>query len=166
MIPVQTSIVGYSGKAVTLFSAYDEDADVLVVSVEADFRKARRDGCMVITNDLKLERDSLFTEDDLQKAISAFFNMQQGVASDQKSPRLVFADKAMRANPAQSIEKDGVDSSGQRYRISENITCAQVAALAACWYADSRVTVVEEVLDMAERLYDIDILARGGIFTI
>ena len=166
MIPIQATITGYFGKPCTLFSAYDQDAQVLVISVETDYRRERREGCMVITNDTNIERDGLFSEAELQQAIAAFFTLQGGIASDGKAGRLVFADKAARANPAQSIEKDGMDSNGQRFRISESISSAQIAALATCWYAASRIGTLDKVLNMAEKLIEIELFNRGAIFTI
>jgi hypothetical protein len=156
MISIQSSIVGYSGKPCSLFSAYDEESKVLVVSVEADYRRERRDGCLIITNDPDIERDMLFSEEDMKEAISSFFSLQGGMAMDNKSNRLVFADKAARANPAQSIEKDGMDANGQKYRISENITCAQIAALATCNYVISRHGTVEKMMVMTDVLADIE----------
>jgi hypothetical protein len=166
MIPIQSTIVGYQGKPRTVFCAYNDETRILVVSVETDYRSERRDNCLVITNDVSIQRDMLFSEDDLQAAIEAFFMLQGGIAVDGKSARLAFADKAMRANPAQSIEKDGMDTNGQRFRISENITSAQIAALAACWYVEKRVGVVNDVLDMADKLLELDQLALGGVVTI
>jgi len=166
MIAIQTTIAGYFGKPCTLFSAYDEEARVLVLSVETDYRRDKRDGCMVLTNDTSIERDGLFSEDNLQQSITAFFTMQGGVATDGKTSRLVFADKAARANPSQSIEKDGMDSNGQKFRISESITSAQIAALATCWYAESRIGTISNVITMADRLIDIELFNRGAIFTI
>lgn len=166
MIPIQSTIVGYQGAAKTVFSAYNTDSRILVISVESDYRKDRRDGCMVITNDTGIQRDAMFTEDNLQEAIESFFLLQGGVADDGVSQRLVFGEKAARANPAQAIEKDGMDTSGQRYRISENITSAQIAALAACWYADRRVQTIEDVFTMADRLREVDAIMGGAVFTI
>lgn len=166
LIAIQTTIVGYSGKPCSLFSVYDNDSKVLVISVEADYRRERRQDCMIITNDTEIERDGLFSEEELKASISAFFNMQAGVAIDGKSNRLVFSDKAARANPAQSIEKDGMDASGQRFRISESITCAQIAALATCWYANTRYGSVEKALDMADSINALEQLHYGGIWTI
>jgi len=166
MIPIQATVVGYSGKPCTIFSVYDPDSRVLAVSVESGYRSQRRDNCMVITNDTNIERDGLFTEEDLQQSINAFFNMQGGVSADGKTSRLVFSDKAARTNPAQSIEKDGIDSSGQRYRISESITAAQVAALATCWYAESKIETINRALNMAEKLIEIELINRGAIITI
>ena len=156
LIPLQISISGYNNKPATVFAAYDEDSDVLVISIEAAFRRERRDGCLVITNDTKISRDSLFTEDDLQDSIEAFFKMAGGVAFDGKSSRLTFDEKGQRANPSQAIEKDGIDTNGQKYRISENISCAQIAVFAACYYANSRTTAINDMLDMADELGSID----------
>lgn len=166
MIAIQTTIIGYNGRPCTLFSAYNPDSQILVVSVEAEYRRERRDGCMVITNDMNIERDGMFTEENLQASINAYFSMLGSVAVDGKSSRLVFSDKAARSNPAQSIEKDGMDSHGQRYRISESITSSQIAALATCWYAASKASTIDTMLNMADKLLDLDILSRGGILTI
>jgi hypothetical protein len=166
MLSIQSSIVGYSGKPCSLFSAYDEESKVLIVSVEADYRRERRDGCLIITNDPDIDRDMLFSEDDMKAAITSFFSLQGGMAMDNKSNRLVFADKAARANPAQSIEKDGMDANGQKYRISENITCAQIAALATCNYVVSRHGTIEKMLDMADTLNELQQLQSGFILTI
>ncbi len=166
MTPIQATIVAYSGKPCTLFSVYDNDTKVLAITVEADYRRERRNDCMIITNDPEIERDGLYTEAELKDSISAFFAMQAGVAIDGKSNRLVFSDKAARANPAQSIEKDGMDASGQRYRISESITCAQIAALATCWYANTRFGTIEKVLEMADSITALEQLHHGGIWTI
>jgi hypothetical protein len=165
-IPIQATIVGYSGKACTLFSVYEPDSQILTIAVESAFRRDRRDDCMVITNNPDIERDGLFTEDDLSDAIGAFFQMQGGVAIDGNSTRLQFLDKAQRANPGSKIEKDGIDASGQKYRIAEDIACAQVAALATCWYANSRAGAVQNVLSMADSLNDLERILKGGILTI
>lgn len=166
MIPIQTSITGYSGKACSLFSVYDPESQVLVVGVEAEFRRDRREKTMVITNVPDIERDLLFSEAHFKDAISAFFNMQGGMALDGNSARLNFNDRAQRANPSNVIEKDGIDASGQKYRISENASNAHVAALATCWYCATRCNTVQNVLAMADALRDIDVLRRGGIVTI
>lgn len=152
MIPIQSSITGYGGQPCTLYSAYNQESKVLVVSVEAGYRTERRDGCTIIANDPQIDRDKLFTEEDLQDAIVAFFMLQGGVAGDNVSPRLVFDDKAARSNPAHAIEKDGIDASGQRFRINANITSAQVAALATCWHVSKKLDVIDNVLTMADRL--------------
>lgn len=166
MIPIQTTIVGFFGKPVTVFSAYDEDSKILVVSVEASYRKERRDGCVIITNDKTIERDSLFDNDKVQDSIIAFYGLQNGISEDGKGQRLAFSEKAQRANPNDSIEKDGIDSRGQRYRISEDISCAKVATLAACWYAYYRASFSNQAESMSERLLTASQLNQGYIFSI
>lgn len=152
MIPIQTTIVGYAGKPITLFSAYDENSKVLVISVESDYWREPRDGCLVVTNDLNIARDILFTEDNLLDAVTAFFAMYNGMAVDGRSNRLTFSERATRSNPVQSIEKDGIDTNGQKYRIAESVTCAQVATLATCHYAHTRAGAVNASLDMFDQL--------------
>lgn len=162
MIQIQATFTGYGGKPCSLFSAYDTDSRVLVVGAEADYRTERRDGCIVLTNVPDITRDSLFTDADLAQAISAFYSMKGGVAADGKSQRLAFADRATRANPENSIERDGIEASGPKYRIAEGVTCGQIAALATCLYA-MRSDTVERTVKMAESFRH---LAMGGILTI
>ncbi|SET41480.1 hypothetical protein SAMN05216326_12568 [Nitrosomonas marina] len=150
-IKIQSTFSGYGGGACTLFSLYDTDTNVLAIGVQAEFRKERRKDCIVITNDHDIDRDTLFTDDDIKAAISAFYALQQGVASDGKGARLVFSERAARSNPASSIEKDGIDVNGPRYRISENVTCGQMAALATCLHA-IKAGKVEQMLGMAGEL--------------
>ena len=162
MIDIQATIKGYGGKACSLFSAYDEDKKVLVLSVEADYRTERRAGCIVLTNDLEISREVLFKDEDLMSAISAFYNLRSSVAADGRSPRMHFAERAKRASPESAIEKDGLDASGPRYRIAEGVTCGQIAVLATCLYVVSAGTV-SRVIDIADSFRT---LARGGILTI
>ena len=167
MTPIQATILGFSGKPCSLFSAFDESTGILAVSVEAAYRRERREGCLVLTNDKTIdERDSLLNESKLADSIAAFFALESGLAVDGKSPRLVFAERAQRANPKQAIEKDGVDENGVRYRISDAITNAQVACLVTALYAFKTGGMASKVADMAQQL-DIAIrLAEGRIFTV
>jgi len=162
MIQIQASFAGYGGRPCSLFSAYDPDAMVLVLGAEADYRAERRKGCIVLTNVPDIARDSLFGDDDLLPAIAAFYALKAGVASDGKSARLVFADRAARTNPEQSIERDGITVSGPKYRISEGITCGQIATLATCLHT-LRSGTVERSVKLAESFRH---LLSGGIMTI
>lgn len=166
MIPAQASIVGYHGRPCSLFSAYDEKELILTVSIELEYRRERREGCMVITNDPDIDRDTLFTEDDIKPAIEAYYAMAQGMSMDGKSSKLIYHNRAQRANPEQAIDKDGIDSNGQKFRIKEDITCAQIAALATCWYFQSRFGTVQKMLNMADSLWDLERLTSGMIITI
>ena len=162
MIKIQATFIGYGGRACTLFSAIDPDSNVLVVSVESEYRPDRKDGCIVITNNTDIAHDNLFTDKDIKDSISAFFAFKTGFANDNKSQGLVLYERAARSNPEQSIEKDGMDQSGPRYRISEGVTCGQIAALATCLYA-SRSGTIGQSLDMFDAL---NALSRGEIITI
>lgn len=162
MIQIQATFIGYSGKACSLFSALDPDTDILVIGAEAEYRTQRREGCIVITNNRDIPRDSFFSEDDIKEAISSYYTLKAGVAVDNKSSRLVFSERAVRANPEQSIEKDGIDENGIKFRISESISCGQMAALATCLYA-VRANTVERTVQLME---EFSVLSAGGIVTI
>ncbi len=159
---IQSTFIGYGGKPCTLFSLLDSETNILVVSAEGEYRKERRDGCVVITNDKGIPRDRLFADDDIKDAINAFYSLKNGIAVDGKSSRLAFSERAQRANPESSIEKDGIDQSGPRYRIAENITCAQMATLATCLHA-MKSSSIESALDMADELTR---LLSGEVVTI
>lgn len=162
MIQIQATITGYGGRACSLFSAFDTDAKVLIVGAEAEYRAQRRENCIVLTNDPEIQRDSLFSDADLRNAIAAFFSLKSGVAADGKSSRIAFSERAARSNPEQSIEKDGIDAGGPRFRVAEGVTCGQIAALATCLHA-LRADTVERTVKMAESF---KFLAHGGILTI
>jgi hypothetical protein len=166
VIKIQATFTGYGGAPCSLFSAYDPEARVLVVSVEAPYRTEREEGCVVLTNVLDIIRDWLFSDADLLPAIAAFQALRNGVAVDGKSSRLSFGDRAIRANPGPSIEQDGIEVSGPKYRINAGVSCAQIAALATCLYA-VRSDAVERSVQMAESFRDLSrYLASGGILTI
>ena len=162
MIQIQATFTGYSGRACTLFSAFDSKAKVLIIGAEVDYWTRRKGDGIVITNDPDIPRDSLFADSDLRSAIAAFFSLKSGFAADGKSPRIAFSERAARANPDQSIEKDGIDAGGPRFRVAEGVTCGQIAALATCLYA-VRSDSIERAVSMAESF---KFLACGGIITI
>ncbi|MBY0475416.1 MAG: hypothetical protein K2Q13_10215 [Nitrosomonas sp.] len=140
----------------------DIETNILVIAAEADYRTERRDGCIVLTNDPDIPRDSLFEDLELKQAISAFYSLKSGIASDGKSSRLVISDRAARANPEPSIEKDGIDNSGPVFRVADGVTSGQIAALATCLYA-TRAATIESTLNMSEQLLA---LSRGQVITI
>lgn len=161
-IAIQATFSGYAGVPCTLFSAYDVSRRILFVAKEAKLRPDRFERCIVITNDSAVTWDRLFTDDDMMRAISAYHALKQGVADDGITARLAFSDKVQRANPDGAIDRDGIDASGPRYRISDGMTCAQAAALATCLYAHEA-GAVEAAVSMADRL---QLLLSGDILTI
>jgi hypothetical protein len=64
------------------------------------------------------------------------------------------------------FEKDGIDSRGQRYRISDDISCAKVATLAACWYAYHRAGLSNSAKSLSDKLLSAQRLNQGFIFSI
>ncbi|MCP5245685.1 MAG: hypothetical protein H6937_06980 [Burkholderiales bacterium] len=151
-VKIQSTFIGYNGGACTVYSILYTEKSVLAVGVQGKYQTNRRDEQhIVITNDPDIDRDKLFTDDNIKDAISAFYALENGVSHDGKSSRLVFSDRAARANPKSAIEKDGIDTSGPRYRISESVTCGQMAVLATCLHA-LKAGKVEQALDMADEL--------------
>ena len=163
MIKIQATISGYGGTPCTVFSAYSTESDVLAISVEAAYRRERQDtDCLVITNEPTISRDRLFSEPDIMASISAFYSLSAGLAADGKSPRIVFSDRAARTHPVHAIEKDGISEAGQKYRVSADVTCAQMAVLATCPYV-SELSGINAAVEMAQSLAD---MAYFSVMTI
>lgn len=164
MLQIQATFIGYAGRPCTLFAGYDPQTRILSLAAETDFRRERRAGCVVLTNDPDTPRDGWFDErGDLGRAIAAYYQLKLGMADDGKSTRLVFNERAQRANPEQAIERDGIDpTGGAKYRVADGATCGQMASLAVCLYV-IKADTVERTVAMADRL---KVLTSGGILTI
>ncbi|MCY1521711.1 hypothetical protein D9M68_565360 [compost metagenome] len=161
MIQLQANIGGYSGKPASVFAALDEDTGILVIAAAVD-RVPRREGCVLISNELRADRDSLFQDADLKRAIGAYFTVKGRVAGDGRSACLRFSERAARADPSSAIESDGVDMSGPMYRVAPEASNMQVAALAVCAYAE-RSGAISDAMDMADELLE---LLSGQAITI
>lgn len=162
LIQIQANFAGFEGLPCSLFSAYDSDNRVLIIAKEANYRELRRDGCALISNIDGSERDFFFTDKQIFTAIEAYFSLLNGVSGDGKSSRLMFSADAARANPNLILEKDGIDSGGQKFRVSEGATCGQMAALATCLFAQ-HYEKIDRVID-ASSFYSQ--LALGRVVTI
>jgi hypothetical protein len=125
-VVIRVNVAGYQGEPVSLFAAYDDESDVLLVQQSKPHDASEAPGLLRITNVPRdAFYDALVTEDDLQEAIRAFF--------ESDSMGLLVLDEAVRRhNPANKIERDGVKESGTVYRISPDMTNAQVAVMFAC----------------------------------
>ena len=159
---IQTSISGYGGSPCTLFSTYDEEKRIAVIAVEAEYRADRRAGCLVVTNDLHIERDELFKDEHIKPAIKSYFDLKGGVAADGQSTRLVFSDRAIRSAPESIIERDGYDENGPRYRVADGVGCAHIAALATCYHI-MRSEMAERSVKLAQSFKR---LGMGEILTV
>lgn len=132
---LRINIAGFSGEPVSLYGAFDHEEDLLLVSDSKTYDPGEAPDLLKVSNQERdTHRDDLVTDDDLQAAIRAFFEMD-GLKL------LALSEKAARHNPSNKIERDGVDESGVRYRISPDITCAQVAVMFACLAASRQRTV-------------------------
>lgn len=151
--PIQCSIGGFSGAPVTLFSALDESTGLLTVAAISALHKDRRAGCLVISNVRGLERDMAFTDDQIREAIDAWQSLRHDTVDG--APRLIFTERARRADPSSMIEPDGLDERGRRYRLAETTGNEAVATLATCLWAyrsGARADVLDTVADLAGAL--------------
>ena len=103
--PLQTNILGFEGPPATLFSSYDADAMILTVVATMPYQPKPREGCLVISNDTTMHRDSPFTDRDMKDAIGAYFQLRDGFAVDGKSTRLNFGRRAKQIQA--DAQKDG-----------------------------------------------------------
>ena len=162
IIQIQAVAVGYQGNPATVYSAYDTTNEALAVAVKGEYRRDRRDGCILLTNDATLrDRDCFFSDDRLHDAIAAYFSLSTGLAIH--GPRLAFSDRSRLADPSIALDRDGMDANGPRVRVSDSASNAHIATLMTCWYA-VRAASAESTVEMADDL--LSILMAGGIVTI
>jgi hypothetical protein len=161
MRPLQATISGYAGRPASVLAALDDETGILIVSASVEAR-ARHPGSLLIHSDPRADRDMLFGLDRLQEAIAAYFALRQRPAPDGQGTCLRFSARANAADPIASIESDGLDVTGPRYRLSPDIDNPKVATLALCLYAQ-RQPLVEATVDFAD---DLNRLLHGEAVTI
>jgi len=152
--PLQTSFIGYDDPC-TVLGAYDDDKELFSIAKIVKPIPDRYKTCTLITNNKKHDYDFLFSDDDINKAIRSFFMMKDKVSFNQG---------AERANPTNNIEKDGIDSHGETYRV-RRLSCANVSVIAMCLYIEQLFNI-NNSLDMFEKINDINRINNGEIFTI
>lgn len=142
---IRVNIAGYSGHPVSLYCAFDRASEMLLVHAAKEYDGGDAAGILKVTNQERdTHRDDLLTDEHLQDAIRAYFEMD--------GLKLLHLDEKPRAhNPANRIERDGVSESGVRYRLSPEITCGQVAVMYAC-LAASRQRGVSSALDFMTKV--------------
>lgn len=148
--PIQCNIGGFSGAPMTLFSALDAETGMLTIAAFSALHKDRRDGCLVISNVRGLECDMTFKDDQIRESIDAWQALRHDTI-DGGAPRLIFTERARRADPSLMIEPDGIDERGRRYRLAETTGNEAVAALATCLWA-YRSGARADVMDAASSL--------------
>jgi len=152
--PIQCNIGGFSGAPVTLFSALDESTGLLTIAAISPLHKDRRAGCLVISNVHGLECDILFTDKQIRESIDAWQSLRHDTINGNAS-RLIYTERARRADPSSMIELDGLDERGRKYRLAEHVGNEAVATLATCLWAsraETRGGVLDTVSDLADAL--------------
>lgn len=143
-ILLRINIAGFHGDPVSLYGAFDHADDLLLISDSKEYDGGPAPDLLKVSNQERdSHRDDLVSDEDMQDAIRAFFEMD-GLKL------LALGDKAKRHNPSNKIERDGVDEGGVRYRISPDITCSQVAVMFACLAAKRQRSVTGAMSIMEE----------------
>lgn len=156
-IPLQVTIggMGSAGQAgaETILGEFEPITGVLMIhksiQVPPGSPEVRRGEAAVLTNNTSADdRDGLFNEDNIRDAIIDFFNLDG-------RGQLVLLDDVARHNPKNKIEQDGMDERGRKFRFGLDITNAQIAVVAMCWFAmkqgavHAQLEVFDEFQDMA-----------------
>ena len=148
---IMVSIGGYGGAGadpVTLTAFKNNALGSLVVLDKVTYRDTPDAGFAFVTN-LRLQNyDCLFKEEHLADAITAY-KEGEGMAT------IILADDVARYRPR--IESDGVDTSGQKYRLAGDISNAEVAVLALAHFMSRQrgIEAVGRMSDDIARLYQI-----------
>lgn len=151
---VQASIIGFTGKPITVL-ATDNDGAIYVAKL-VEYRKERvLEDSVVIANTMLEAVEFQFTEDMLGDAIAAFQQAKNGGL-------IKFSPEAQQADPSGAIEQDGITDAGRKMRIAAEIKNAQIATLAIALYA-TKASVNASVLSMFDEL---DALTAGSIISI
>lgn len=128
---VQVNITGFQGPAITLLCVIDDDTGVLTVGKQAEYTEKRMKGFALAANMDLPDCDFMFTDKHLRDAIRSYFS-RVGQDTVAVVPALA------RYLPDNRIEKDAVDESGPRYRISPDVDNGQIGVLAAVAFADAQ----------------------------
>lgn len=132
---IQTNIIGFEGRPCTLYSSYDTDKRILTIVASMPYQSKSREGCVLVSNDPSVHRDSPFSDRDMREAVSAFFAIRDGYAADGHSTRLNFGRRAKQIQPDSFIDIEGTDEKGKIFNVKPDITNEGVALLATCRYA-------------------------------
>lgn len=144
-VPMRINVAGFKGEPVSMMGAYDPGSDMLLIRESRALETVARPKFLHVTNiPGQPVCDTFFEERDIGAAITAFFMLQtQGL--------IRLDTKAMRFDPANKIERDGMDDSGIKYRTAPDISNGQVAIILAA-YATTRQRAVAAILEDADEL--------------
>lgn len=134
-VMLRVNIAGFIGAPASVYGAYDPATDLLTIVREGKlYDGGPREGWLKITSsDRDGAYDALFKPDEeMREAIVAFFELDAHKLLNLQSA-------ATRFNPANKIERDGMDESGLKFNIHPDAGNAQVAVLAAAlWVGRQR----------------------------
>lgn len=143
---ILVSIGGYGGagaEAISLVALKDEATGVLAILKKVDYQAAPIPGQAFVTN-LKLDNyDCLFKEEHLGDAIRAY-KEAEGMGTIVLGPDV--------AKYAPRIAVDGIDQSGQKYRLHENMSNGELAVLALTHFM-SRQKAISAREGQADKLF-------------
>ncbi|MDF0506513.1 hypothetical protein POK33_37810 [Burkholderia cenocepacia] len=150
-IRVQAIISGYQGPAVNLVGAMDAETGLFIIAREQGFDE-RIPGALVVSNQSRMEdRDRLFDEDKLQRAIHLYFGMKgQGL--------IELLPVVTKHDPGARIEPDSMNERGTRYRLMPELSNGNVAVLAmveaadVALAADTTADTANDILSMYDEL--------------
>ncbi len=149
---IQANITGFKGEPVSLFSVYDTVNGILSVAKITRYSSEKKDQCLLVTNDVKEPyRDMYFDMKDFRSSIEAFHILSNGIACDKVTRRLQIDSSANASNPSAVIDLDAIEASGLKYRIDPELSNAQVACLATCFYA-VQVNAISESVSFSQEL--------------
>lgn len=142
---IMSSVSGYSGESITLLAFADPETGILVIVKKADqFEPEALEGFAFVTNLRAESYDCLFKEEHLAQAIRDFV---VGMGEETVS----LGESAARYKPR--IETDGVDESGQKYRLHDDMTNAEIAVLALVHF-HMRQKAIGNADSLTDDLYD------------
>lgn len=135
IVKIQATISGYSGNPCSVLSAFYRETGILAVVKIHAYSEQPIKGASVITNVPRIDRDSWFDEKDLKDAIRSFKSMFGRVSQD-GSRGLELSPTVQRANPNLILDRNGIDVSGEKFKIAPDVTNEHIAVLATCLYVD------------------------------
>lgn len=134
------SITGYGSEPISLAAFLDHATGVLAIIMPVNYREARDSDMAFVTNTKAPDYDCLFQEEHLADAIRAFREAEG-------TGMIALSDTTQRFRPR--IETDGVNESGQKYRLHPDLNNGEVAVLALAHFMQRQRAVhnVESAMD-------------------
>lgn len=144
-LKIQATIGGYGGvgsEPITLAALRDPVTGVLAIAKKINMREKADAGYSFVTNMRLASYDCLFREEDITEAIRLY-------RESEANATLVLSDETARYRPR--IEVDGMNESGQKFRLSNDMSNGEVAVLALVHFAE-RQRIINQTTDLTARI--------------